>query len=107
MNSLDIYYRPDNYPEWIPWRQFSSDDLKMIGKPGAIDGGGVPSAKAGFIPRLSFGKPMDASDPTTSRKTRRAYQFQVRFVGTGHMVIDRFRIHGQRLIEKSRAKQTP
>jgi hypothetical protein len=107
MNALDIYYRPDNYPEWIHWRKFSPAELRMIGVPGAIDAGGIPSARAGFIPRLSCGKPKDACDPTTSRKTRRAYQFQCRFVGSGHLVIDRFRIHGQRLVEKSRSKQTP
>ena len=107
MSTLSIYYRPDHYPEWILWKKFAPEDFKMIGTAGAIDAGGVPSARAGFIPRLSLGKPQDACDRTTNRKTRRAYQFQCRFVGTGHMVIDRFRIHGQRLIEKSRSKQTP
>ena len=76
----------------------------MIGKAGAIDAGGNPTVRAGFAPRVPLGKPANDVDLTTGRRLRRGYDFQVKFSGTGHIVIDRFRLHAQRQIEKSTAK---
>ena len=102
MLTLKVYYRPDNYPEWLPWRQFN-DRFGVIGSPGAIGTGGLPTARPGFAPRLSFGKPLDdADDLVTKRNLRRGFNFQVRFVGTGYAVLDRFRLHAQKLTERSR-----
>lgn len=106
MHTLAIYYRPDGYPEWVCWRSFSQE-FDLIGKPGKLDIGGVPVARPGFHPRLSLGKPADKCDPNTGRRLRRGYQFQLKFKGTGHFVIDRFRLHAQRLIERSTAKVNP
>jgi hypothetical protein len=100
---LQIHYRPDNYPDWVHWRTFTGR-FDLIGTPGALDIGGLPSARPGFAPRVPFGKPSDECDPTTMRKLRRGYQFQVRFKGSGHVIIDRFRLHAQRLIEKATAQ---
>ena len=103
MHSLKIFYRPDDYPDWVFWRDFE-DTFKLIGQAQALDGGGVPSARAGFVPRLSLGKPQDATDPVSTRRNlRRGFEFQVRFKGIGHMTLQRFRLHAQRLVEKSRA----
>lgn len=107
MHSLKVYYRPDEYPEWIPWKEFSQKFFNL-GKSSAIDRGGVPTARANFVPRLSLGKPPNACDDgSTGRNLRRGFDFQVKFVGTGHVVLDRFRIHAQQLSEKSRSIQTP
>lgn len=105
MHDLRVYYRPDNYPNWTLWRNFS-DKFDMIGQPGAIDGGGNPTAQAGFAPRVPLGKPANDCDPNTSRRLRRGYSFQVKFTGTGHIILNRFRMHAQRLVEKSTSKQT-
>jgi hypothetical protein len=102
MQSMSVYYHPDNYPSWILWKEFDGE-FEMIGEAGAIDAGGVPTARPGFAPRVSLGKPQDGADPTTSRRLRRGYDFQVKFVGTGHVIIDRFRIHAQKQREKSTA----
>lgn len=103
MLSMNISYRPDNYPEWVDWQDFNQQQFVLIGKPGLLGTGGVPSARAGFAPRVSLIKPSDACDPTTSRSLRRGYEFQIRFQGVGHVVVDRFRLHAQTLIERSRA----
>lgn len=104
MHSLKVYYRPDNYPDWVQWREFVHE-FSLIGIPSAIGSGGTPSARSGFNPRVSFGKPPDDFDSfETGRKLRRGYNFQVRFKGTGHVVLDRFRLHAQHLIERSRAR---
>jgi hypothetical protein len=103
MHSLKVFYRPDNYPVWVPWRDYPQGSFTLIGTASALGAGGVPSAKAGFYPRVSFGKPPDDCDTqSTERRLRRGFQFQVRFAGTGHVVIDKVRLHGQRLTEKSR-----
>lgn len=104
MHTLKIHYRPDNYPDWIPWREFSQD-FSVVGISSAIGIGGQPSARAGFAPRKSLGKPDDSVDSfVTGRKLRRGFNFQVRFKGTGHVVLDRFRLHAQKLVERSTAR---
>lgn len=103
MHDLKIYYRPDNYPHWTLWRDFT-DKFDMIGKAGTIDQGGNPTARAGFAPRVPLGKPQNDCDQTTKRNLRRGYDFQVKFIGSGHVVFDRFRIHAQRQVEKATSK---
>lgn len=103
MHTIKVSYRPDNYPYWVPWREFVQK-FTLIGQAGAIDAGGIPTAKPGFYPRVPLGKPSDDADENTSRKLRRGYEFQVRFQGSGHVVLDKFRIHAQKLVEKSTAK---
>lgn len=101
--NLRVYYRPDNYPYWVRWKEYIAK-FDMIGLPSALDAGGLPTVKAGFAPRESFGKPPDKCDEdSTNRILSRGYQFQVKLVGTGHVVIDQFRVHAQRLIERSTA----
>jgi len=100
MHTLKVQYRPDDYPEWIDWREFSQK-FDIIGKAGSLDIGGVPTARAGFAPRVPFGKPAQKCDPTTARQLRRGFEFQVKFKGTGYCVFNRFRIHAMKLIEKS------
>jgi hypothetical protein len=104
MHTLGVAYRPDNYPDWVPWRTFENR-FELIGKKGALKEGAVPSAKPGFVPRTSFGKPPnDCDDLSTNRNLRRGYKFQVRLSGSGHIVIDQMRLHAQRLVERSRAQ---
>jgi hypothetical protein len=107
MHTLTIYYRPDNYPYWVFWRKFDQKFFN-VGKSSAINGGGVPMARANFFPRVSFGKPPDVADRVSTRRNlRRGFEFQIKLSGSGHMVIDRFRLHAQKEIEKSRGTQTP
>ena len=103
MHTLKVYYRPDHYPDWVPWKEFL-DKFSLIGEPQSLGAGGLPSARAGFAPRIPLGKPPNACDPnTTNRSLRRGFFFQVRFRGTGHMTLHMFRLHAQRLVEKSRS----
>lgn len=107
MHSLKIYYKPDNYPYWVFWKEFTQE-LGLIGKPSALGAGGIPTAVPGFIPRLSFGKPPNDTDVfSTNRKLRRGYEFQVKFVGTGYVILNRFRLHAQKETERSRAVNKP
>jgi hypothetical protein len=104
MHSLIVSYRPDNYPDWLPWREFH-DQFGMIGDPSSLGTAGLPNARPGFAPRTSFGKPPDKGDSlSTKRNLRRGFNFQVRFRGRGHVVLDRFRIHAQKQTERSTAR---
>jgi hypothetical protein len=106
MHTLKIHYRPDNYPDWVEWREFS-EIMSVIGEPSKIGIGGLPSARAGFLPRLSFGKPQDGGDgKETGRKLRRCYNVQVRFRGTGSAVLDRQAAWQETYRTKHGAKQT-
>src|SRR5262245_8552940 len=104
MKTLKVFYRPDNYPDWIPWKEFD-DKFSLIGNPSSLGIGGLPSARPGFAPRTSLGKPPDNVDTlATNRNLRRGFNFQGRFQGSGFMVLDRFRLHAQRLVERSTAR---
>ncbi len=106
MNSLTlkIAYRPDNYPDWVPWRDFSQE-FNLIGKSSELGIGGIPSARPGFAPRTSFGKPQDKVDTfQTNRNLRRGFNFQVRFQGSGHVILDRFRLHAMKMVERATAR---
>jgi hypothetical protein len=103
MHTMKVFYRPDQYPSWILWREFNQK-FEMIGMPGAIGMNGVPSVRAGFAPRVPLGKPANDCDKTTGRQLRRGYDFQIKMSGTGHVVIDRFRLHAQKIVEKSTSK---
>lgn len=106
MHTLRVAYKPDGYPNWVPWREFLQA-FDLIGSPSLLDIAGIPTARAGFAVRVSLGKPQDACDPTTKRRLRRGYQYQVKFSGTGHIIFDRFRLHAQRQIEKSTSNPKP
>jgi hypothetical protein len=101
--ALTVYYRPDDSPEWLLWKKFDPERFGIIGKSGALGKGGLPTARPGFAPRVPLGKPPDRCDPVTARNLRRGFFFQVLFIGAGHVVLDRFRLHGMKLVEKSTA----
>lgn len=102
MHTLNVFYRPDDYPHWVPWKTFTQR-LEMIGKAGELDFGSKPTARAGFAPRVPLPKPADNTDTNTGRNLRRGYGFQVKFSGSGHLTIKRFRLQAQRIIEKATA----
>lgn len=106
MHTLKVAYRPDGYPDWVQWKEFSQW-IDIIGSPGKLDIAGIPSARAGFAVRVSLGKPADDCDRITKRRLRRGYQYQLKFSGTGHVVFDRFRLHAQKLVEKATSQPSP
>lgn len=68
------FYKPDQYPCWIPWFTWSECALRST----AI-------SRPQFRPRMGFGEPDGAPcDPTTNRPFREGYTFQVKLVIQGH-----------------------
>jgi hypothetical protein len=102
MSNLQVYYRPDDYEDWIPW-PFKA--LPTLGPIMDSDDtlAGMPTSLEGFYPRVTLIKPPDQYDQTTKRNLRRGYEFQVKINGTGRASIVRFRLHANQLIEDSKA----
>lgn len=100
---VTVEYKPDDYQSWVPWSSFTIRP-GVVGQLGAITPGGVPTAKAGFIPRFTLAKPADDCDSDNSKRLlRRGFKFQTKISGSGHITIDRFRVQAQKLVEKATA----
>lgn len=72
---VQVWYKPDSYPCWVPWTKFS------ICNPLAQDD---PTSKPGYRTRIGFGEPSGSPcEPTNGRPFRTFFWCQLRFVITG------------------------
>ena len=72
---IQVWYRPDSYPCWIPWTKFS------ICAPVMTDD---PLSKPGYRTRIGLGEPSGKPcEPGNNRPFRTGYFLQLRFVITG------------------------
>lgn len=70
---FEAYYKPDEWPCWIPWIQWSECAGTKVGD------------QPQFRPRMGLGQPSNADcDPTNNRPMREAYRFQFKLVVIGH-----------------------
>ena len=70
--SFQAYYKPDQWPCWIPWHQW----VECAGKEST-------NLKPQFRPRMGLGQPdPDLCDPSTNRPFREAYTFQFKLIFT-------------------------
>lgn len=77
-----VFYKPDQYPCWTPWFQWSVCAAKQ--NPLAPDPADV-NLKPQYRPRMGLGKPSaDDCDNNTGFPLREASTFQFKFVITGH-----------------------
>lgn len=72
---VQVWYKPDSYPCWIPWNKFS------ICNPMAVDD---EFAKPAYRTRIGLGEPSPVPcEEGNDRPLRMGYWFQFRFVFTG------------------------
>lgn len=77
---FEVFYKPDSYPCWIPWRKWS-----VCSKRVDPDQPVTANYQPGFYPRMGFGEPdPKLCDGFTSRPFREAYFFELKFVITGY-----------------------
>ena len=71
---FDVYYKPDQYPTWIPWFSWCEcQDTTPV------------NSQPGFRPRMGLGEPSArVYDPSNNRPLREAYTFQIRIIVRGH-----------------------
>lgn len=84
---FELYYKPDQYPCWVPWFNWSECAPKT-----------APNSKPQFRPRMGLGEPpiRDAlgnslCDPITNRPFREGYTFQIKWIIRGHCRVLGFR----------------
>ena len=78
---FEVYYKPDQYPCWIPWFAWSECAPKT-----------TDISKPQFRPRMGLGEPSGTPcDASTNRPFREGYTFQVKWVIRGHCRVLGFR----------------
>lgn len=74
---FQAFYKPDQYPCWIPWHSWSECAVQNTGK-------STDNTKPQFRPRMGLGKPSpNVCDPSTKRPLPDAYNYQFKLVITG------------------------
>lgn len=72
---FEAWYKPDQYPCWIPWLSWSEC---------AVQTKGNDNTKPQFRPRMGLGTPSSSvCDPSTNRPLVQGYNFQFKLVVTG------------------------
>jgi len=104
--TVSAYLKPDNYPDWIPWRTgtlYPPANLTPIGLPGQFSNG-MPVMREGFSPRWNFYKPDVGTDSANTRRDlKRGFEFSTKIQWTGNAALNRYRIYTQKRIEKKLA----
>lgn len=99
LTEFTIEYKPDQYCEWLPWKDYSLD---KNGTCQQISCGGCPTICNGFYPRRTLPQPEVAYDTaTTKRETARGYEFQVKISISGNARIRKTRFIAEELTEES------
>lgn len=79
---FQVYYKPDQYPCWIPWFNWSECANKNSS-----------SSKPQFRPRMGLGEPSGTPcDASTNRPFREGYTYQVKWIIRGHCRVLGFRV---------------
>lgn len=99
---VTVKYRPDQYPEWLTWENYS---LTPHNATNLIDAGQNPTNIEGFSPRRSLSKPAKTFDSVaTKRETTRGFEFQIKTSWTGNCALRKHRLISQVLPERATAK---
>jgi hypothetical protein len=105
--TFEAWYKPDNYPSWLPWQtqdKYPLPTITPIGSVGQISNG-TPTLREGFQPRFGLMRPDVGTDSSTGRDLKRAYEIHAKLQWTGYMSLNRFRISDLRMVEKSKRNQ--
>lgn len=97
-----LYYRPDEYPCWFPWKhwQVCAKDESCVAD--AVAGCALnPNLKEQFRSRMSGLRPPDNVIPSTGQPSRMGYSFQYRLEIVGEAEITAIRMLATRVTEPS------
>lgn len=99
---IKAFYRSDQEPSWQPWQV-----LNVIAAQGDCQGvncDGTFSRSKGRYPRKSLQSPVgNTSSSPQRRQSRRFFELQPRLTGTGHCIVNRFRLIAKDLVEDQKA----
>jgi len=103
-----VYYRPDDWPYWVPWMPDSNGNATAIVKTFNTTSSSMPSVNLypGYAPQLRLPAPkypstaVDANANTMSNKPMPlGYDFNFQLIWTGHARLGRFLVHGLEIVE--------
>lgn len=84
---FDVAYRPDQHPCWVDWHTWSANATYKDCNP--LDC--LPTEYAlQYRPYVRLPAPADGCDEITDKPYKHGYEFQVRFIITGHVRLKRF-----------------
>lgn len=93
-------YKSDQEPDWQDWCTLNV--ISAHGDCRSITCGGVPTIRKGYYPRRTLPQPPDACNPQTKKQARRFFEFQTRLTGTGHCLLNKFRLNAIEMPEDPR-----
>jgi hypothetical protein len=95
------YYKPDQYPAWIPWFSWQECAQQPTADPATVN------YKPQFRPRMGLGEPDSRPcDETTDRPLREAYSYQVKLVIKGHVALAEIEIKADTIPQTKYAPQS-
>lgn len=94
------YWRPDNYPCWIPWKEWTICAEYKECDLDPITGCLTPrNYKPQFRPRIDLGQPPNTCDEITGRLLRDGYTFQIRMEISGYCEIRNLQVVAEERME--------
>ena len=100
--TITAQYRSDQEPDWQPWVTLPA--INKVGTCQQITCGGVPTVRPGYYPRRTLPKPPSVTTGQTGREARRFFQCQARLSGSGHVILNQFRLVALDLTEDEKAR---
>jgi hypothetical protein len=93
--SLSIFYRPDQYPDWLKWETVSINPESSCQTLSAGSCQVWKEARKTYASRILLTQPPECSNPLSGMLTRLGYEFQFRIEGSGHFRIRKFKPHAK------------
>jgi hypothetical protein len=90
-----VWYRPDQYPGWIPWHTWTESAPYGLDLPPIT----LEFPMLQYRPRVGLPQPLDTVDETVGRPFRHGFEFAFRFQVKGPARIKRFMAKAERLPE--------
>jgi hypothetical protein len=87
---FSVYYRPDDYPCWIPWHTFTVCQQYRTQDAEAAAENTLAVKQAGFRTRLKLPEPCDVALESDQKPAKVFYTLQVRIDWTGSASISRY-----------------
>lgn len=89
---FQLFYKPDQYPNWVPWGSFSICSLVSQCQPDVNNCIFKINART-YAARITFPQPSDDCNVMTSKPLREFHECQFQLTWQGHLTVRRFMTH--------------
>lgn len=91
-----VWYRPDNYPSWVNWDDFSKC---FVTEQAIAAGGSLQTLSRGYSPQIKLPTPEFQKNPATDLPLYLGYEFGVKIEWRGRARLNKFLLHCLKQIE--------